>query len=138
MVQAVAARKQDITDDAALVVAGQNVALDDALGGDRIAEPARPHQALARQHVDGLLWLVAPQQRVEKVASFGKNFQHDALVRIIGRQDLTLVQVLPPLVNLDENPAGRDFDPLDFPVPKLLDDSQGHQHDNRNEQQAAH
>jgi hypothetical protein len=63
---------------------------------------------------------MVPYQRIEERASFLEHFLHDALVLLVGRDDLVLTEILAPQVNTDEEVIRRYFHALDLPVPELL------------------
>ena len=58
--------------------------------------------------------------------AFAQDVQHHAFVGRVPGDDLVLGQVLPPAVDTDQEFAGRNLDPLDFPVPHLLQHHEPH------------
>ena len=91
-----------------------------AIVRDLRAELASQHQATPGGHFFDVVEFVGPENRIEEMPAFAQHVEHHAFVRSVSRDDLVLGQVLPPAVNTDQEFAGRNFNPLDFPVPYLL------------------
>jgi hypothetical protein len=85
--------------------------------GDFASETSRLYQALAGRHLDHLVDLVRPDERIQEVTALRKLFIEHALVLFVGCEDFAFSEVLAPEMNLDQEVSGRHFHSTDDPVP---------------------